>query len=353
MKKFNGKPELFMTFHVNLRATTKDRMKDIIANFSNQIREATEIGKSSDFKNCEQEINKILVCGLGGSGIGGKIISFLLKDELKVPFLTLNDYEIPAWVDKNTLVIASSYSGNTEETLTAIRSCIERESEIAVITSGGQLKQMAEENGWNANIVPGGEQPRAMLAYSLVQQMYLLKNYGLIGDETLNQLKELPQFIDDQEEIVRFQSVTLARNIAHKTLIVYTGSRFEGVGIRFKQQINENSKELCWSHVFPEMTHNELVGWAGGSEQFAPVFLSTDYDHPRTQRRWEISQEIIKKYTSNVFEVKAKGGNVLEQTFYLIHYVDWVSFYVSEIKNIDPVEVDVIGHLKSEMAKMS
>ena len=108
---------------------------------------------------------------------------------------------------------------------------------------------------------------------------------------------------------------------------------------------------LCWHHTLPEMTHNELVGWAGGNDNFIPIYLATSYDHPRTVHRWNICKEIIGKYTSTILEIEANGDSKLEQIFYLIHFTDWVSVYISEIKEIDPVEVEVISHLKSEMAK--
>jgi glucose/mannose-6-phosphate isomerase len=323
-------------------------MKDIIANFSDQIKDAIKIGTESNFNACDKKLNQILVCGLGGSGIGGKIIGIILEKELKIPFLTVNDYDVPEWVNENTLVIASSYSGNTEETLAATEESHKRGAEIA----GGTLAALAEKYGWNANIIPSGEQPRAMLAYSLVQQTYLLGNYGLISWDTRDELSKVPYLIESLEERIRIDAVKLARNVYQKTIIIYAGSLFEGVAVRFRQQINENSKELCWHHILPEMTHNELVGWAGGTEQFAPVFISSELEHPRTRKRWEICKEIINKYTSNVFEIKSRGENLIEQVFYTIHFTDWVSYYLSEIKDIDPVEVDVISHLKSEMAKV-
>ncbi len=327
-------------------------MKDIIANFSNQIQDAIKIGAEADFTSGSKTINQVLVCGLGGSGIGGKIVSLLLEKELKIPFLTVNDYDIPEWVNENTLVIASSYSGNTEETLSAVETCAQRGAEIAAITSGGKLAELSEELGWNIILIPSGEQPRAMLAYSLIQQIYLLANYELISHNAMEQIRRVPELIESEEEACKMQALTLARSVYEKTIIIYAGSLFEGVAVRFRQQINENGKELCWHHILPEMTHNELVGWAGGSEKFAPIFISSNFNHPRTQKRWEICRALIEKHTSSVFEIKTKGENLIEEVFYAIHFTDWVSLYISEIKKIDPVEVDVIGHLKSEMAKM-
>ena len=327
-------------------------MKDLITNLSSQIREAITIADSAVIKNTEKSISGILVCGLGGSGIGGKITSLLLGNELKVPFLCVNEYKIPAWVNENTLVIASSYSGNTEETLTAVSLCHEKGAEIAVITSGGKFLEMAIANNWNHVVVPGGEQPRAMLAYSLVQQMYLLYRYGLVSDQILKDLQDVPSFIDVEEQDIQEKALEVAKSFIGKTPIIYSGNDFEGIAVRWRQQINENAKELCWHHVYPEMTHNELVGWANGSDQFVPLFLYSETNHPRTMRRWEISKEIIAKHTPTVLECKAKGSTTVEEFFYLIHFGDWVSYLMAEIKEIDSVEVDVILHLKGEMAKM-
>lgn len=327
-------------------------MKELIASLANQIREAIEIGEKTNFVHPKKEFSSILVCGLGGSGIGGKIVSLLLKDDLKIPFLCINDYDVPAWVNKSTLVIGSSYSGNTEETLAAIHVCMERGAEIAIISSGGSISDLAKENNWNLFEVPSGEQPRAMLAYSIVQQLYILQKYDLISMQHLNELKQVPSFIEETEQDTRDEAMKIASEFSGKRPIIYAGSDFEGVAVRWRQQINENAKELTWHHVFPEMTHNELVGWAGGSTNESPIFLNSTYNHPRTNRRWEISKEVISKYTHSIQETTAKGDTKLAHNFYLIHLGDWVSYFMSEIKKIDAVEVNIIGHLKSEMAKM-
>ena len=326
-------------------------MKEIIASFSNQVRDAIEIGQASVFKPTSKKINLVIVCGLGGSGIGGKIISLLLNQELKVPFLLTNDYGVPACVSENTLVIASSYSGNTEETLYAVDEAAKRNAEIAVITSGGALLDMARKNNWNHVVVPGGQQPRAMLAYSLVQQLFLLNRYGLISTNTLNQLGAIPGFLDGDEENTQKEAKRIADHLHKRKAIIYAGADFEGIAVRFRQQLNENAKELCWHHVLPEMTHNELVGWAGGSGEYAVVFLATGYDHERTSYRWNICKEVIGKYTPHITEIKALGENKMTQNFYLIHLTDWVSWFLSDMKKVDAEEVNVITYLKSEMAR--
>lgn len=327
-------------------------MKEIIASMNDQITEAIAIGENAAFNAPGKELNKILLCGLGGSGIGGAIVSQLLKSEIEVPFVCVNDYNTPAFVDEHTLIIASSYSGNTEETIAAVKESMAKNAEICVITSGGTLAEMAQENGWNHAIVPGGEQPRAMLAYSLIQQLYLLNKYGFISVEHVSNLHAIPALLNADEQDIRNEAKALAEKLHNSIPVIYADSSFGGVATRFKQQLNENAKMLCWDHVLPEMTHNELVGWAGGNQDIAPVYLATKYDHPRTTHRWNISKEIISKHTQNINEVHAKGETKVAQIFYLIHLTDWVSFFLSEIKGIDPVEVEVISFLKSEMAKV-
>jgi glucose/mannose-6-phosphate isomerase len=326
-------------------------MKDLIAGINNQVKEAISIAEGVSFNRIDKPINNILLCGLGGSGIGGSIISQLLKSELDVPYVVSKDYTAPAFVSANTLLIASSYSGNTEETIAAVEEGMKKGAEICVITSGGKLAEMAEANGWNHVIVPGGQQPRAMLSYSLIQQLFMLNNYGLINDDHIKGLSAIESLINENEETVLKEAKALAEKLHNSLPVIYSDSSFAGVGTRFKQQINENSKELCWDHTLPEMTHNELVGWAGGKEFIAPVYLATNYDHPRTTYRWNISKEIISKYTSNINEIHAKGDSKIAQIFYLIHFTDWVSFFLSEIKEIDASEVKVISFLKGEMAK--
>ena len=326
-------------------------MRDLIANKTKQISEAIKIAETAEFRFPSNTINNILLCGLGGSGIGGMIISQLMKKDLKVPFVCVNDYDAPAFVSEKTLLIASSYSGNTEETIAALKQGMAVGAEICVITSGGELANMARENGWNHVIVPGGEQPRAMLAYSLIQLIYLLHKYGLTDDKYIKDLQKVVDLLDKNEELILSESKVLASKLHGAMPVIYADSSFGGVATRVKQQINENVKELCWDHVLPEMTHNELVGWAGGKPHIAPVYLSTDYDHERTTYRWKISKEIISKYTTNINEIKAKGDSQIAQVFYLIHFTDWLSWFMSDLKKIDANEVDVILHIKNEMGK--
>jgi glucose/mannose-6-phosphate isomerase len=350
-KKLTPLRTICLNFTYNLSYSLNSGMKELIAKLNHQINEAVEIGESIEFKSSSVDFQNILLCGLGGSGIGGTIVSQLYRSELSIPFIVSKDYNAPAFVSENTLLIASSYSGNTEETIAAVEEGMKKGAEICVITSGGKLGAMAKENGWNHAIVPGGEQPRAMLAYSLIQQCFMLHNYGLISNQFITDIKAIPALIDQHEDAVQQEAMEVAKRLHNGMGVIYSDSSFAGVGTRFKQQLNENSKELCWDHTLPEMTHNELVGWAGGKDFIAPVYLATDYDHPRTTHRWNISKEIIAKHTNKISEIHAKGDSKIAQIFYLIHLTDWVSYFLSELKAIDAEEVEVISYLKDEMAK--
>ena len=321
-------------------------MFDLISSKNKQINEAIEIAKSVDFKPVPKRINKILLIGMGGSGIGGKIISQLFIDELKVPFCTHHGYGLPNYVDENTLILASSYSGNTEETIGAVREAMERKATICCVTSGGKLKELATENNWNCYIVPGGEQPRAMLIYSVIQQISILSNAGFIANKHFAELEEIPNFLDKNEEAIRSEAKAVAKFCNEVIPVIYTGDTYEPIGIRFRQQLNENAKILCWHHVIPELTHSELVGWAGGSDKFGVVYLNSNFYQDKTNTRWEFVKSKIEEKNSPIRVIEAKGESKLQQFIYLIHLTDWVSYYLSEIRHVDPVEVDTILDLK-------
>ena len=326
-------------------------MDKIIAQFPNQIKEAIQIGQQVKL-NANAEIKNILACGLGGSGIGGAISKLIFNSDLLVPFASTNDYHIPGFVNENTLVIATSYSGNTEETLSALEKCIQKNATVVVITSGGKLLELAKSNNWPCFVVPGGEQPRAMLAYSLVQQMFILKGFGLIKTDIETELLQTIELVNTAESDIKVEAKALAEKTFGLTPVIYSDPTFEGVAIRFRQQINENSKVLCWHAVIPEMNHNELVGWAGADRKIAVIKLNSDFEYYRTAKRWEFCKQTIANITPNIFEINAKGKSVIAQALYLIHLTDWVSYYLAELKQIDPNEVDVIINLKSKLSEL-
>tara|TARA_Y100000385_G_scaffold164769_1_gene170762 strand:- start:1226 stop:2209 length:984 start_codon:yes stop_codon:yes gene_type:complete len=327
-------------------------MRRLVKKFTNQLTDALLLGEKAQLKSPKKAINSIVITGLGGSGIGGTIAKQLVADQIKIPVLVNNDYTLPAFVNENTLVIVSSFSGNTEETLEALKQAQTLNAEIACITSGGKLAEIARENNYNLIILPKAFSPRAMLTYSVVQQFFLFKHYGIIDDSFIGKIQSTVTFLESEVESIKDLAHQTALALHSKTFVIYSEASIEGVAIRLRQQINENSKCLGWHHVVPEMNHNELVGWAGGKPEYAVILLRTSYEFSRSKVRLDISKKVIRKYTPNVIELNAKGDSFIEQSFYHILLGDWISVYLAELNQVDDVEVKVIDYLKGELAKI-
>jgi glucose/mannose-6-phosphate isomerase len=327
-------------------------MKELVASFTAQLRQAMDIGEKAVFATNGLEIRNVLITGLGGSGIGGSIVSQLTENEVRVPVSVNKDYFLPAHVGKHTLVIVSSYSGNTEETLNAMEIALERGARVVCISSGGKVIDIARSKGLDHIIIPGGMPPRACLAYSFTQLFYILHGFGLIGPAFRDDLEASIHLLDHEEEHICSEAYYLAEKLHRKVPVIYSQASFEGVCIRFRQQINENAKMLCWHHVLPEMNHNELVGWTQSNDKLAVVFFRNEDDYSRTQKRMELTKEIVTKFTPYVFEIYSKGATPLQRALYMIHFGDWVSWYLSEIRSIDANEVKVIDYLKGELGKV-
>jgi len=326
-------------------------MKKLIQDFPHHLADALHIAQQARLKPGDREIRQVVITGLGGSGIGGTIVSELLSDRCKVPVIVNKGYGLPSFVNRYTLVLVSTYSGNTEETLSALHRADEAQAEIAIITSGGEALAFAKEKECNHIIVPGGNPPRSMLAYSFVQLLKLMSHFGLAEGELMNEVSQATQLLEENQEAIRGEGSEIAQFLKGKFPVIYAPDGYEGVAVRFRQQLNENSKMVGWQGVVPEMNHNELVGWAGGSDQLGVVFLRNETDDPRIQKRIEINQEIIRRSTAHVLEIWSKGGNRMEQMLYLIHLGDWASFDLSVINRVDVMEIKVIEYLKSELSK--
>ena len=328
------------------------KMNDYINDFSNHLRDAIEIASNTDLTPYSKEIRSILICGLGGSGIGGTIVSDIISSKVKIPIAATKDYSIPNFVNEHTLVIANSYSGNTEETLYALEKCQARGAEIAVITSGGKLKTIAEENKYNKIIIPGEQPPRAMFGYAFTELFFMLNHYGIIDDSFKSDFDKAITLIDTEKADIQKQAMNLAKKMYKQTPVIYVAKGFEGVAVRFRQQLNENSKMLGWHNVVPEMNHNELLGWRTNVDDLAVVYFRNKCDYDRNQIRMDINKKVISKFTSNITEIWSKGDSLIENSLYHISVGDWTSWYLSEMNNVDAIEIDVIDFLKGELAKI-
>jgi len=328
------------------------KMNNYINDFSNHLREAIQIANNITLTPYTKEIRNVLICGLGGSGIGGTIVSDIISSKVNIPITATKDYSIPNFVNEHTLVIANSYSGNTEETLYALEKCQKRGAEIAVITSGGKLKTIAEEKKYNKIIIPGNQPPRAMFGYAFTELFFMLNHYGIIDDSFKSDFDKAITLLDTEKADIQKQAMDLAKKMYKQTPVIYVANGFEGVAVRFRQQINENSKMLCWHNVVPEMNHNELLGWRTNVDDLAVVYFRNKCDYDRNQIRMDINKKVISKFTSNITEIWSKGDSLIENSLYHISLGDWVSWYLSEMNNVDAIEIDVIEFLKGELAKV-
>jgi len=325
-------------------------MKELIAAFSAQLEKALQIGQSYSFTAAASTFSNVLLTGLGGSGIGGSIIQNYVSDKIKLPFVVNKDYFLPAFVDASSLVIVCSYSGNTEETLMAMKQAIKAKARVVCISSGGAVLALAKKHQLDCIVVPGGMPPRSCVGYSIVQTLFILKHYGLVKTPFESEISNAIQLIRSDRKAIEKKAKTLAAKLNGKLFVIYAPQAFEGLAIRVRQQINENSKMLGWHGAIPEMNHNELVGWKDKTDAIAVLFLRTEADYDRVQTRIEINKKIIRKYTSNISEVYAKGNSYWEKIFYFIHLTDWLSVYLADLHEVDSMEVKVIDHLKGALA---
>jgi glucose/mannose-6-phosphate isomerase len=328
-------------------------MKKLIENFSSQLEEALSIGNNFKIQKPINPITNIIISGLGGSGIGATLVQEYLSPIIAVPIIVNKDYNIPKFVSKNSLVIISSYSGNTEETLQTLTTAIKAKAIIVCITSGGKIEAIAKKHKIDCVIIPSGMPPRSCLGLSALQQLFVLHKLKLIPSTFVTEIKEAIELINKEELAIIKQAKKIAKTLSNKIPVIYSCAGNEAVAIRFRQQINENGKQLCWHHVIPEMNHNELVGWRERNNDLAVVLFKTNHDYSRSLLRMDLNKIVFKKYTKTIIEITAKGDSFLAQAIYQIHLGDWISYFLSEFRNFDCTEVKIIDWLKGELSKVN
>lgn len=328
-------------------------MDQLIEQFMDQLEEAMEIGRLASIQPASADISHIYVAGLGGSGIGADFVASFIQDECPIPFLVRKGYHVPAFVGKNTLAIASSYSGNTEETLISYEQIKQKGARMLCIASGGKLIDKAMADGFEYIKVPANSpSPRACLGYSLTVQLWALCHLGLISDRSIRHIASSVALLRAENDSIKAEAEKIAGQLHHHLPVIYSEDRMEPVAVRFRQQINENSKALCWHHVIPEMNHNELVGWREKNPNLAVVYFRNEDDYSRNALRMDINQSIIRQYTDLIIEIHSKGNNQIERALYLVHLGDWISWYLAQLRGMDALEVKVIDYLKGELGKV-
>lgn len=327
-------------------------MEDLIVRFTTQMRESLDIAQNYTFIAAKKTpFSNIILTGLGGSGIGGSIVQNYVFDKIKFPFIVNKDYFLPAFVNKDSLVIVSSYSGNTEETIAALEKAIKVKATVVCITSGGRIAEIAKKKKIDCIILPSGMPPRSCIGYSMLQVLNVLEHFNCLKGVLEKEVKPAIALLDKEEKDIRKKAKSIATKLKDKMPIIYAASDYEGMAIRFRQQLNENSKVLCWHHAIPEMNHNELVGWRDIDPNKVVLILRNDNDYERVQMRMEINKKIFKQYTPNIIELYSKGATYFERLFYFIHLTDYISTELAKLREMDATEVKVIDFLKGSLAK--
>lgn len=324
-------------------------MEDLILQMPKQLRTALEIADRFHFRNKTKKIKNVVLAGMGGSGIGGRLVKDWTDGKMKVPFEIVSDYNLPEYVNEDTLVIVSTYSGTTEETLECFEQAIQKLSEIIIITSGWGLIKRAKELFTDCIVIPDGKPPRAAIGYSIVQILNILHHYKLIDDYR----KEIEDVIDtcfEKSAEISEVAKDMAEKLKDKTAIIYAPTGYGALATRFRQQLNENAKVLAWERVVPEMNHNEMVGIEGmKDDQVAVIFMPTHTENVSMVKRLSFMEKNIPRLLPVFIR---SGAGYWQNVFTMIHYTDFVSLHLAKIRGVDPVEIPIIDSLKDTLKKV-
>lgn len=305
-------------------------------------------------------IYEVIIAGMGGSGLAAKAYKRLTT--IEVPIDIIQDYDLPDRADTNTLLICSSYSGNTEETLSVFKQAFDEyrilRPMVVVICSGGELLKLAKKHKVPYILLPQGLQPRYTFGYQYRALVELFENTPLI-DWGLKELEFTSKALQNVHKpflpdikTINNQAKQIALDIVGKAPIIYAASEMLAAAYKWKISINENAKNIAWYNEFPEFNHNEFLGWSSHpiDKPYAPIFLQSSFDNPRITKRFDLTKKLLSGKMPNPIVVQAKGDSQLEQFFYLTILGDFVSLYLALLNNVDPTPVKLIEKLKKELA---
>lgn len=314
---------------------------------------------SYEFETGQQalDVDNVVYGAMGGSALAA--VFSASWPGYKVPFQVVRDYDIPEYVSDRTFFIAASYSGNTEETLSALAQAEARNAKIAVIAGGGKLVEIAKEKGYPLAIIPKAEQPRYAVFYNLKALLTLLEQAGLLAAEGVN--KELEQAADFLKSAVEPWLPTgptdnnvakqIALEVIGKSAVIYAGPKLSPAAYKWKISFNENGKHVAWTNQFPEFNHNEFMGWTQQpvDKPYAVIDLRSSLEHPRVQKRFEVSERLLSGKRPAPIVVEAQGETLLEQLLWAIALGDFVTIYTALLNNINPAPVDLIEKFKKSL----
>jgi len=309
--------------------------------------------------NDNRVISSVVVAGMGGSALAALLVKTWLKAELKIPFEIIRNYDLPKYVGANTLVIASSYSGNTEETVSCLDQAVASGAQLAVIASGGKLAEVASQKQIAHVLLPSGIQPRMGVIYNLRALIELLINFGILDQSKMTEIEathDLLQFEckkwDPNMPTVGNYAKQLAVFAMGKTSVFYGGSVTAPVAYKWKISWNENAKNVSFWNEIPEFNHNEFIGWTSHpiEKPFAVFDLISKFEHPHIRKRFEVSDRLLSGMKPKAKIIEMVGDNVITEMLWGSILADYVSIYLAILNGINPTPVQLIEKLKKELA---
>lgn len=341
-------------------AIDKSGMGQLILDLPAQCRRAWEKAVRLTLPTSYSTVDKIVILGMGGSAIGGDLLKAAVGPLKKPQIFVHRDYDLPEFIDANTLVIASSYSGNTEETLSGFNQALDRDCKKLVFSSGGKLTALAHEHNVPVFVIDFVSPPRAALGYSLLPLLAVMQNLGLIrgkSAEVESAIEALTKF-NEKWQPGSPQSANKAKRLAltlhSKIPVIYSAGILSDVGRRWKTQINENSKAWAFCEVLPELNHNAVLGYSFPSdmkEKMFVVLLRCPDLHPRTLIRYQITGELLSRHAIPHEYIDIEGTNTLTYILGLVLLGDWVSYYLALLYGTDPSPVPEIDLLKQRLSE--
>lgn len=308
-------------------------------------------------ENDGRAIASIVVTGMGGSALAALLAKAWLKNDIIVPFEVIRGYDLPAYVNHQTLVIASSYSGNTEETVSALGQAKERGAQIGVIASGGKLIEIADASNIAHVTLPTGLQPRMAVIYNLRALLALFENFGF-AEGKLAEVEALSQWLGAQSAAwaptvpaEQNYAKQLAKQAVGKTPVFYGGALTAPVAYKWKISFNENAKNVAFWNEYPEFNHNEFLGWTSHpvEKPFAVFDLISSFEHPQILKRFEISDRLLSGLRPKATVVNLVGESLIAQLLWASILADYVSIYVAILNGVDPTPVELIEKFKKEL----
>lgn len=305
-----------------------------------------------------RKIKNIVIAGMGGSALSALFAKSWLKSDLTIPFEIIKTYDLPEFVSKNTLFIASSYSGNTEETLSCLEQAKQKNAQIAIISSGGKLIQDAERNDIAHIVLQGGFQPRMAMIYALCATVKILSHFGLIPADKIKEIFDTSDWLKSESEQWLGDVPTntnYAKQLAHWTLgksaVFFAGSFTYPVAYKFKTCANETAKNLSFLCEYPEFNHNEILGWTSHpiEKPYAVFDIVSGYEHPQILKRFEISDRLLSGQRPKSTTIRLEGNTQIAQLLWGSILADFVCIYLAALNGVNPMSVAIIEKLKAEL----